>query len=1173
MFRENPFSFSGIEAHMSAMRSNFRLKNLSICHYLTLIFLGLTISISALTTYALYRAASKQVISDVRTRLKDIVTLSAHLVDVDLLSTLVDASQNGSPAYRKVQNMLQTIRDSSSDIAFVYTLRADDNGTIHFIVDAETDPTLELSVGQKYTDASPVLHGQFASLQDTLVEKKYYTDQWGTWLSGYTPLYRSDGTRGAVLGMDISLATLTAYKRTVLFLALGIFLFSLPMSYLAALWLGRFIGRPLQSIQTGAERIAAGDLDLRLKIPPGREAASLAASMNHMASALKTSRKHLDETLKKYRNIFDNASEGIFQTTWDGSLLTANKAMVSLLGYESFEEMTLHIGHIGQDMYENPKDRQNIIAALSKTEDVQGIQIRMKRKDGSVFWAEINAHAQEYEPGKPIIEGTLQDITARREKEQAESQRRAAEEASLAKSEFLANMSHEIRTPLNAVMGLTDLVSRTKLLPNQQEYLKKIKISSKSLLAVINDILDFSKIEAGRLELEKTKFSLYEVMANLSEMFAYSAFEKELELLVSIDEKTPCALLGDPVRLGQILINLTGNALKFTQDGEVAISVAPDTDGELPDEEQIRLRFSVQDTGIGLAPNRLQTIFDSFTQADGSTTRKYGGTGLGLAICRKLSRLMGGDIRVTSEPGKGSCFSFTAVFIRQPEDNQIKLAPPKDLRGIRVLVVDDNQTSRDILAAAISSFSMVAVPASSGSQALEILEAAESPFDLVLLDWKMPGLNGLETAKRIKQKIKQNKMPVVCMISAYGREDLIQQSDKCFLDAFLHKPVNQSLLFDTIMELFGRHDFVLSGSQEQQEQVLPVEAHLQGIRVLLVEDNEINQEVALEWLHNAGITTMVACNGREAIRILAEDIPDAVLMDVQMPEMDGFEATGHIRAEARLDGLPVIAMTAHALKGDREKCLDAGMDDYLTKPIDPEKLFATLARWIDKKTDSTAVPSSSPSPAAAETMVQPPVLRDIPGLDTRQGLARANNNLKLYRKLLTTFVRDFEGADQEIIALLDKGHKEDARRIAHSIKGVGANIGADQVSHLAAEVELCIRENQTIQASLMDSFQGSLRNIMEGITSTNNNEGSAKKTTIPNVDREECVLHLREILPLLDDDLDQARERIQALIPGIATLVSQASCDTLLGHLDNFEIDEAGTLLEEMAQRLQADKE
>ncbi len=767
-------------------------------------------------------------------------------------------------------------------------------------------------------------------------------------------------------------------------------------------------------------------------------------------------------------------------------------------------------------------------------------------------------------------------------KERAETERTRALSATEAKSKFLANMSHEIRTPLNAVMGLTDLVMRTELTDDQQQYLTKIKVSSKTLLAVINDILDFSKIEAGRLELEQTRFSLFDVMANLSEMFGFMAHEKEIEFLVSVEDQIPSALIGDPVRLGQILINLVGNAFKFTQKGEIYVHVTPlrnPSANHPTSPDHIDLEFTVRDTGTGIPQDRLDRLFRSFSQADSSTTRKYGGTGLGLAICRKLTQLMGGEIGVKSEPGKGSTFTFSVRLKKQPEKDQILLCPPRDLRGLRVLIVDDNQTSLDILAAAISSFKMEAVTASSGQEAVERLK--EISFDLVLMDWKMPGLNGMEAAKQIKTRLKLEKMPIVCMISAYGREDLIQESDRRFLDAFLYKPVNLSLLFDTIMELFGRHDAVVTRGPRQIHSDHEPDRVLQGKSVLLVEDNTINQEVALEWLHIAGLKTTVASNGKEALNYLEESIPDAVLMDIQMPEMDGFEATRHIRADPRYQNLPVIAMTAHALKGDREKCLQAGMNDHISKPIDPKILFSTLSRWLEL---------SDPSPGAGETgekkggeKTAPPETSsftetDLPGIDIQTGLFRVNHNEALYTKLLKSYFLDFRDAPDKIRHYLNAQETEEAKRLVHSIKGVSANLGITTLFEAAKTAELEITTEGGIQSITWDEFTGRLETVMDGLDKFFSTMSSAPQSSspLPGHDTQNaaaCLERIKKIAVLLDDDLDNARQMLADSEPMLRHLVENRLCDALNEHIDNFEIDEASEVLATMETVLDKNNE
>ncbi|WP_022660446.1 response regulator [Paucidesulfovibrio longus] len=1136
---------------------------LRISHKLTLAFFLFAAAISALTTFAFYEAASRQVMNDIRHRLRDVVGVAVSVVDVEDYQKLHSPDQDGSPEFLAVRSSLQKVRDAASDVKYIYTLDQLPDGTIRFVVDGESDPDDAIPLFQPYDDASPLLRERFAGLNEPLVENAFYTDEWGSWLSGYAPFYDADGKRLGVLGVDISAETVALYKAQLLNRALAIFGLTLPLILFAGAYLGKRIGQPIIAIKEGAERIGQGDLDTRVQVDSNDEVGILAESLNQMAEKLAQGRRELSDMVEQYRNIFENASEGIYQSTMDGRLITANTALVRMLGFETLDEFTSEIRSLGERVYVNAEDRRNFLLKLREEGRVEGMRLKLRRRDGVEFWVEDSAHYARSRTGETIIEGMVQDISARMERERAEQERRAAEAASQAKSEFLANMSHEIRTPLNAVMGLTDLLMRTEGTPRQMDYFRKIKSSSQTLLSVINDILDFSKIEAGRLELEEVRFSLYEVMANISEMFSHKAHEHDVELLVSIAEGTPCALVGDPVRLGQVLINLTGNALKFTKQGEVLVEVRP---AELPadasGESLAALEFAVRDTGIGIAPDRLDTIFDSFTQADSSTTRKFGGTGLGLSICKQITRLMGGSIRAESRgEGTGSSFVFTAVFRTQPSENEIKHLPPKDLRGLRVLIVDDNSTARGILAAAVNSFHMEAHTADSGQKGLEMMAAADPPYDLVLLDWKMPELNGLETAKRIKRDLKLDKTPIVCMVSAYGREDLIQQAEKSFLDAFLHKPVNQSFLFDTIMELFGRNAYTVSGGQPIQADELKPAEHLAGADVLLVEDNEINREVAGEWLRTARMRVRIAENGLRALEALAPDagpLPDVVLMDIQMPELDGLEATRRLRRDPRLAKLPIIAMTAHALKGDRERCLEAGMNDYVTKPIDPRQLFTALANWVEEKDRTPAEPPCDPEQADATCV---PSLPDaLPGIALQDGLFRANNNVALYRKLLRTFLRDFSGTQDRMRALLARSDADEARLLAHSIKGVAGNIGAANLSALAAEVETALKSHALeTDSQLWDDFTESLEQVLSGLR-------EAALDTVPapggadaavDVDRDSLLAELEKIEPLLDDDLDEARNALERLSASLGAAAGAELRDNLLEQIDNFEIDEA----------------
>jgi PAS domain S-box-containing protein len=493
--------------------------------------------------------------------------------------------------------------------------------------------------------------------------------------------------------------------------------------------------------------------------------------------------------------------------------------------------------------------------------------------------------------------------------------RNEAEDATKAKSDFLANMSHEIRTPMNAIIGMAHLALKTDLTPKQYDYLKKVDISAKSLLGIINDILDFSKIEAGKLDMESVDFQLEDTLDNISTLVGIKTQEKGLELLFKTDPSAPTALVGDSLRLGQILINLSNNAVKFTDSGEIVVC----TELVKKDKAQVTLKFSVQDTGIGMTAEQAAKLFQPFMQADSSTTRKYGGTGLGLTISKRLAEMMGGEIWVESEQGQGSIFSFTANFGLGIEKAKKRFKPASELRGMKVLVVDDNATSRSILQEMLESFSFEVSLAASGKEGITELEAAskDKPFELVIMDWKMPGMDGIEASKRIKVHKGLRKIPPIILVTAYGREEVMQQAGQVGLQGFLLKPISPSMLFDAIMQAFGEAVPETSRVAQSHDQEAEALKHIQGARVLLVEDNEINQQVAKEILEGAGLIVTLANNGQEAVDAVKAYAYDAVLMDVQMPVMDGYEATRRIRnSECGLR--PVGAIGAYAPEGRRK---------------------------------------------------------------------------------------------------------------------------------------------------------------------------------------------------------------------------------------------------------------
>lgn len=1162
-----------------------QIKGMPIAYKLSLLFFLFTLLTSGLTTLVLYRTASDQLMRDIQQRIHDLVSIAALQVDGDLHQQLTRPEQEGNTAYLQLKHNLQKLRASSSDIFYIYTMRQNKQGKIEFVVDATDNPTQIAHLGETYSDASAQLRHNFSTLQRPLVENQFYTDSWGTWLSGYAPFYNAQGIRSGVLGIDISAQTVINYKQQLLYRALTAIGIILPLILLLGYIMGRRFSTPILSMKATVERIGDGDLNQRISITSDDELGSLAATFNHMTQRLQQSQQQLSAMATTYRSIFDNATEGIFQTTPQGRFITVNKAMVTMLGYSSAQEMCSMITSIGEQLYTNPQERQASLRQLRTQGHIADMQVAFTRKNGSSFYVQLNARLLSTQDGD-IIQGMALDISERREKERAEEERKTAQLASQAKSEFLANMSHEIRTPLNAVMGLTDLLQRTEVNTKQADYLSKIKSSSSSLLAVINDILDFSKIEAGHLQLEEIPFSVYEVMANLSEMFSHRAHEQEIELLIHIDDQTPSALIGDPTRLGQVLINLTSNALKFTRQGEIVIAVHPCSQ-QGDDAGQIMVEFSVTDTGIGIETTRLETIFDSFTQADSSTTRNFGGTGLGLTICRQLTQMMGGNITIESEQGKGSTFSFTVALRLQPENKQVSLIPPMDLRGLRVLIIDDNKTAREILATIIESFHMQATTAHSGQAALELLQQDQDGFDLVLLDWKMPEMNGLETARKVKSDLHLNKLPIICMVSAYGREDLMQQSERKFLDAFLHKPVNQSFLFDAIMELFGRCEKMLDNKKHQIiAEPLAEKKQLTGRRVLLVEDKEINREIAIEWLNSAGISVEIAEDGQQAVDFFANpNAPrvDGVLMDIQMPNMDGLEATHKLREKTELQELPIIAMTAHAMQGDREKCLAAGMNDYITKPIDPRILFSTLATWLgDGNTPSTAVQSVSEVnnlPSTPQSAPTQESSQTINGVDMAQGLYRVNQNQNLYHKLLRSFAAEYAPAAKQMEQMLQQQNHKAARELSHSIKGLAANLGATELSKLAADIEQALIQEQpatTIMEQLPTLTQElllvttSITQQLSMPTTKTENIPPPATTILDNSALSEQLQHLNQ---LLDDDLVAAQELLANLEPQLRHTDIADHFNTLSNAMEEFDIDTAQKIISELLSGLEKTEE
>ncbi|MDR5171082.1 response regulator [Methylobacillus flagellatus] len=757
-------------------------------------------------------------------------------------------------------------------------------------------------------------------------------------------------------------------------------------------------------------------------------------------TAQREAQQALSVAIDQQKALFDSAPLGIIELK-NRRVVQCNRKFETMLGYQSGELL----GHSTREWFSNDEDFAAVgkgYEVLRRGETYTG-EHQFTRKDGSKFWCRIFGHAVDIDDPEHHSVWQFEDVTEKRAaEEQLHLARDMAEEATLAKSMFLANMSHEIRTPMNAVIGLAHLALKTELDAKQRDYVTKIHSAGISLLSVINDILDFSKIESGRMDLEQVEFSLDQVLSSVTNTLAYTATEAGLELLFDVADDVPSNLVGDPLRLGQILLNLVSNAIKFTHEGEVIIRC------QLLDsnDQQIKLQFLVIDSGIGMDDETCSRLFQPFVQADGSTTRKYGGTGLGLTICKRLVGMMQGDIWVTSVPGQGSTFTFTAWFGNGHPARPYTLT--NELNDLHVLVVDDNLTARSILASQLGFLPCKISHANSGMEAVATVRDMQHvlPVDLVLMDWKMPGLSGLEAARLIKHDASLDKIPAIIMVTAYGREEIRKECDDLKLEGFLVKPVSQSTLIDTLVGIY-------SASVENWLYVSQSPNYdLSGMRLLVVEDNEINQQIASELLQAVGAIVQIAEHGQEALDKLNEQGAhyDAVLMDLQMPVMDGYEATRRIRANSAFDHLPVLAMTAHATVEERQRCIELGMAAHITKPINPDMLYQALA-CIHVGHEATPGDAAQAIGGYAEL--------EIEGFNVPEALRRVAGNQELYRRLLRQFIQSQQGVPDQIRNALQEERRPDAVRLAHTLKGVAANLGAQALSDAAAGLEQALVEN------------------------------------------------------------------------------------------------------------------
>jgi signal transduction histidine kinase/DNA-binding response OmpR family regulator/HPt (histidine-containing phosphotransfer) domain-containing protein len=801
----------------------------------------------------------------------------------------------------------------------------------------------------------------------------------------------------------------------------------------------------------------------------------------------------------------------------------------------------------------------------------------LRMDTGAIMWIHDMGTVVRDAEGKPsFMHGVTRDITLERQAEEAIiAAMQEAEAASQAKGEFLANMSHEIRTPMNAIIGLSGLALKNEMPPRIHDYISKIKQSGEHLLRIINDILDFSKIESGKLEIESVPFELESVIDNVVNLISEKAESKNLELLCSFHSEVPKNLVGDPLRIGQILINYANNAVKFTDKGElrIAIRVREATQSE------VLLHFAVSDTGIGLTEEQMGRLFKSFEQADSSTTRQYGGTGLGLAISKSLAEGMGGEVGVESVYGAGSTFWFTArLGIGSAE--KIITRPSVDLHGCRVLVVDDNEAAALVLCELMAELGFVVEHVNSGPAALQRLAEAdnqETRFEFVMMDWQMPGMDGLETV-RVLREMNPKSVPFVLMVTAHRRQELLKGAQLLGIEHVLAKPVSASLLVNTMMQLMGHapRDVLNMRRVHDANALESALEPLAGARILLVEDNEINQLVACELLRGAGFSVDVAENGQVGVHQVharqAEGQPyDIVLMDMQMPVMDGVTASRLIRETYDPQTLPVVAMTANAMQADKDRCLAAGMNGFVSKPINPDELWRALLSWIKPRAGlgEAAPPVVTQLPLAASSQEQQAQLLDalrcVEGLDVAQGLGLSNRNAALYIAMLGKFVKSQEHSAEQIQQALRNADAGTAERLAHTLKGLAASMGAAPLRNLASELEHALHTGADAPAleRLVAHTQQGLQALVSGLRATPGliaDTAAAVPLELSPTEQAEMQVVLQRLQQMLEQDDSEAQSLWEDHATGLRAVLQQAAA--LEEAINGFDFEEALRLLQ-----------